>query len=88
MFEKIKKNFQNQENKQKEEIQIRLTAIVNELGEILQRRSVNFYEMADILVELQARFMKNVFEGFQKAQDINKKLKQENDDLSRQQKIG
>lgn len=81
MFEKIKKNFQRQENKRKEEIQIRLTAIVNEIGELLQNRNVNLYEMADIMVELQARFMKNVFEGFQKVQNINKKLKQENDDL-------
>lgn len=83
MFEKIKKNFQNQENKREKEIQIRLTAIVNEIGEILQQRSVNFYEMADILVELQTRFNKNIFDGFQKLQDINKKLKQENDDLQK-----
>lgn len=81
MFDKIIKNFRSEDKKRMDEIQIRLGVIVNEIGEILQNRSVNFYEMADILTELNARFNKNIFNALKQLQDQNKALKQKNNDL-------
>jgi len=52
-FNKIFKGAKKEEAKRKEEQKIRLTAIINEAQELFERRAVNYYELMDILNNLQ-----------------------------------
>ena len=64
MFNKINKAFKKDDKKKIKEIQARINSILEEVGEVLERRNVNFYEMSDVLQNLNARYHQNIFNQF------------------------
>ena len=52
-FNEIFEGAKKEEKKRKEEQKIRLSAIINEVQEIFERRGVNYYELMDITNNLQ-----------------------------------
>lgn len=53
LFNKLRQGMKKDDQKRKEEIQARIVAILNEVTDLLEKRSVTYFELMDILSSLQ-----------------------------------